>query len=393
MKIRLLTTILLITTIVQAQDISIGIFNNKNIKKGFIEAKSGKYIVKVGEKRVYTLKKDRSLILKSTKLGVNISNEKKDFGLHEEISIIGRKAGFFKRIFIPRNQRKNIINIKLITPKLKTRQYEGDLYISLKKNYLKMINKPPFQEYLAGVVEAESGTRAEFEYYKNQAVICRTYSLKAWDKHKKDGFNLCDGVHCQAYKGKGTANDKIAKAVKKTKDLVIVDENNHLISALFSANCGGQTNNSEDVWSSKVSYLRSRKDEYCTDQRQAFWEKTIDVQVFKKFLNRNKVNIPGSMAVRSFAFNQPERLKYYKVNNQEIKLTTIRYGLHLRSTFFSIVPDGNKLKLHGRGYGHGVGMCQEGAMNMAKKGKKYDDIIKYYYKGVKIKSLKKIKAK
>ena len=65
----------------------------------------------------------------------------------------------------------------------------------------------------------------------------------------------------------------------------------------------------------------------------------------------------------------------------------------MRSTFFNIVPDGNQLKIHGRGYGHGVGMCQEGAMNMAKKGKKYDEIIKYYYKGVKIKSLKKIKGK
>ena len=382
---------LLIANIVQAQDISIGIFHNKQIKKGFFETKSGKYIIKTANKRVYTLKKDRSLILKSTKLGVNISNEKKDFGLYEEISIVGRKIGYFKRLFIPHNQRKNIINIKLITPKLKTRQYEGDLYVSLKKNHLKIINKPPFQEYIAGVVEAESGTNAELEYYKNQAVICRTYALKAWDKHKKDGFNLCDGVHCQAYKGKGAADDKIAKAVKKTKDLVIVDKNDHLISALYSANCGGQTNNSEDVWFSEVSYLRSRKDEYCTDQRQAFWDKTIDVKVFKKFLNGNNIILPGTMAAESFAFNQPERLKYYEINNQEIKLTTIRYGLHLRSTFFNIIPDGNQLKLQGRGYGHGVGMCQEGAMNMAKKGKKYDEIIKYYYKGVKIKPLKSLK--
>ncbi|MEN8121521.1 MAG: SpoIID/LytB domain-containing protein [Bacteroidota bacterium] len=390
MKIKLLITILLIADVASGQDIRIGIFNNKKVKKVFLETNSGKYIVKSGRKRLYTLKRDRSLILNTTKFGINVSNAKKDYGFHNKISIVGRKVGLFKRIFIPPKNRNNILNLKLLEPKLKIRQYAGDLYISIKGKDLKLINNPPFQEYIAGVVEAESGTRAEFEYYKNQAVICRTYALKAWDKHKAEGFNLCDGVHCQAYKGKATANEKISKAVKKTKNLVIVDENNKLISALFSANCGGQTNNSEDVWSSEVSYLRSRKDEYCTDQRQAFWEKTIDVQDFKSFLNEKDIGIPDTLAVDSFAFEQSERSIFYKINNQEIKLTTIRYGLHLRSTFFNIVPDGNQLKLHGRGYGHGVGMCQEGAMNMAKKGKKYKEIIKYYYKGVKIKPLKKV---
>jgi len=390
MKFKLLITLLLITNLVYGQDISIGIFNNKQIKKVFLETKSGKYIVKSAKKRLYKLKNERSLILKSTKLGISVSHAKKDYGLHDEIFIIGRKAVFFKRIFISKEKRSNVINMKLIDPKLKTRSYAGDLSVDLKKNNLRMINKPPFQEYLAGVVEAESGIKAEFEYYKNQAVICRTYALKTWDKHKAEGFNLCDSVHCQAYKGKVTSNEKIAKAVKKTNDLVIVDQNDKLISALFSANCGGQTNNSEDVWSSEVYYLRSRKDEYCTDQRQAFWNKTIDVQDLKDLLNEKNLDIPDTIAVDSFAFEQAQRLKFYTISNQEIKLTTLRYGLHLRSTFFNIVPDGNQLILHGRGYGHGVGMCQEGAMNMAKKGKKYDEIIKYYYKDVKIKPLSKI---
>jgi len=393
MKTILLSFLLLIANFVFGQDIKIGIFHSKPIKKAFLEVKSGKYIVKSDKKRLYSLKDGRSLILKHSKLGISASNAKKDFGLHKNIFITGKKAGFFKRIFMSKEKRTNIINIKLIEPKFKTRAYAGNLSFHLKNNNLKIINMPPFQEYLAGVVEAESGINAEPEYYKNQAIICRTYALKTWDKHKKDEFNLCDGVHCQAYKGIATSNEKIAKAVKKTKDLVIVDTNNQLISALFSANCGGQTNNSEDVWSSEVSYLRSRKDEYCTDQRQATWKKTITVKDFKKFLKEKDIIIQNNIAVDSFAFEQAERFKYYTINNQEIKLTTIRYGLHLRSTFFSIVPNGNTLTLNGRGYGHGVGMCQEGAMNMAKKGKKYDEIIKYYYKDVQIKPLKKVQGR
>ena len=372
-----------IVNFINAQEISIGIFNTKSVKKVFLETKTGKYKVKSGNKRLYSLKEGRSLILKTTKLGVNVSNAKKDYGLYKDIRIIGKK-GLFKR-------KKSILTVKLLSPKQKARQYPGNLDIRFRNKQMKLINKPAFQDYLAGVVEAESGTRAEPEYYKNQAIICRTYALKAWDKHEKDGFNLCDGVHCQAYNGVATANENIFKAVNKTKDLVILDKNGQLISALFSANCGGQTSNSEDVWSSEVSYLRSRKDVYCTDQRQAHWEKTIKTQDFKNLLKKNHISLPQKIPNTSFAFKQPNRLKYYSINNQQIKLTTIRYGLHLRSTFFEITPKGDKLIFHGRGYGHGVGMCQEGAMNMAKKGKKYDDIIKYYYKDVKIKPMRKIK--
>ena len=382
MRVKLLMVLLSISYSILGQDISIGIFNTKKIKKAFIEVSTGKYKVKVGSKSLYILKNSRSLIIDVNKQGVSVSNSKKGYGTYSNISIIAKKR-IFKR-------KKNIVSVKLVSPKLKSRQYSGNLDIIAKNGLFKIINKPPFQDYLAGVVEAESGTKAESEYYKNQAIICRTYALKSIKKHRKDGFNLCDGVHCQAYKGVATANTSIVTAVKRTKNKVIVDENNKLISALFSANCGGQTCNSEDVWSSKVSYLRSINDKYCTDQRQANWRKIIPIKDFKKNLTDNGIILSEKNAVDSFEFKQAKRLVYYTINKQNIKLTKIRYGLHLRSTFFDIEVKGNNLLFKGKGYGHGVGMCQEGAMNMAKKGKKYDDIIKHYYKNVRIKSLKSV---
>lgn len=373
MKKTLLAFFIFIRLNVTAQEIKIGIFNTQNIKKLFLEAETGRYKVYFNGKKIYTLKSGRSLVLNSGNSGITVSTPKKDYTAGKEISIKGKK--------------KSVLNVKLMKPKLKARSYAGSLNIYSKKNSIKLVNLPPWDKYLAGVVEAESGTHAAKEYYKNQAVICRTYALQKWDKHKKDGFNLCDGVHCQAYKGIATSNDLIRKSVKKTKKLVILDENNRLIDALFSANCGGQTNSSEMVWTTAIPYLRSVKDPYCIDQRQAKWEKTIPTQKFKDFLKQKGINLPENISVQTFAFKQPKRLKYYTINSQQIKLTTIRYGLHLRSTFFEIEPDGNNLLFHGRGYGHGVGMCQEGAMNMAKKGKNYKEIIKFYYTGVKIKPM------
>jgi stage II sporulation protein D len=356
-----------------AQEIKIGIFNNKNIEKVFLEAQKGKYKLFIDGKKKYTLKGSRSIIVNISGKNVNISLPGKDY-TGKNILLKGKNNA--------------VISLKLIRPKQKAFSYSGSLNIQAKQNNLVLINLPPFQKYIAGVVEAESGTKAAKEYYKSQAVICRTYALQKWNKHKKDGFNLCDGVHCQAYKGVSTANKTIKKSVKKTKDLVILDRNNRLIEALFSANCGGQTNNSEMVWSAKIPYLRSIKDPYCINQRQAKWKKSIPVKEFVNFLNSKGIKTDSLDAVE-FEFKQPERMKYYTINNQKVKLTTIRYGLHLRSTFFDIKPENNQLIFNGRGYGHGVGMCQEGAMNMAKLGKKYHEIIKFYYTGVKINPMDK----
>ena len=360
---------------ITAQNIQIGIFNDKNIRKLFLESNKGKYKVFADGKRISKLKGTATLSLEASANGIKVFTNKKDYQSIRNISIKGNK--------------KSKISVKLIQPKQKARIYAGNLVITTKNGQIILINQPPFNSYLAGVVEAESGTRAAKEYYKNQAIICRTYALEKWDKHKSEGFNLCDGVHCQAYKGLATENKLIEKSVKKTKNLVILDGNNRLIEALFSANCGGQTNNSEMVWSSKIPYLRSVKDPYCIDQKQARWEKTIPLNQFKSFLIKKGLSIPDTFKAENFAFKQPERKKYYTINNQKIKLTSIRYGMHLRSTFFNIEPSGKELIFKGRGYGHGVGMCQEGAMNMAKKGKKYADIIKFYYTGVKIKPLSK----
>ncbi len=376
-----------------AQKIDIGILNDRNPKKLLIEASSGKYKIKSENRTVYRLKKGRSIILNYTKGYINVSNAKRDFGLYQNLIITDKKYKYEKS-HDQTNSKKNCeLTLKIIEPKMDARIYQGNIKFSVKEKNMVPVNQIGLSDYLSAVVEAESGSKAELEYYKNQAVICRTYALKNPEKHKPDGFNLCDGVHCQAYKGKSTLNPLIQKAVTNTDAMVVVDENNELISSVFSANCGGQTNNSEDVWTNKVSYLRSIQDQFCMDQRQATWTKIIDAKEFISFLKEKSIHIPDTIPLDSLSFEQLSRKISYTVENQEIRLTTIRSGLNLRSTFFSIKPNGEQLVFSGRGYGHGVGMCQEGAMNMAKKGCKFDDIIKYYYHNVNIIPIKKLKEK
>jgi stage II sporulation protein D len=155
----------------------------------------------------------------------------------------------------------------------------------------------------------------------------------------------------------------------------------------FHSNCGGETSSSEDVWLTGQPYLRSVNDPYCVTSRNATWRKSYPLDEWVSFLRKSgyKENADNPAA---FNFLQDSRLPDYKTGSFSLPLRTMRMDLNLRSTFFSVYSIGDSIILRGRGYGHGVGLCQEGAMVMALKGFKYSDIIAFYYYGVSISDIK-----
>ena len=142
---------------------------------------------------------------------------------------------------------------------------------------VKLINNIEIDNYVAGVVESEVGRSPPPEYFKLQAIICRTYALKNIKRHQAEGFSLCDKVHCQAYNRK-PKSELIKKAAVETNNIVIVDSDINLITATFYSNCGGETAKSEEVWRQKLYYLRTVKDTFCVHETNAFWEKEIPKQ-------------------------------------------------------------------------------------------------------------------
>jgi stage II sporulation protein D len=262
------------------------------------------------------------------------------------------------------------------------RIYNGNLICKSDMESVFIINVPDIEDYIAGVVKSEGGSGGSSGYYKTQAVIARTYSYKYEKKHIGDQYNLCDGVHCQVFGGIIT-DTMIIRAVKGTKGEVIVDRDSSLIIAAFHSNCGGETAASEDVWLTDQPYLKKVIDPYCLSSRNAVWEKKISVADWVKYLNRN--GFTGTSANPSaFSFTQKARQVNYTTGIFKYPLRLLRNDFQLRSTYFSVVSDGDSLILKGRGYGHGVGLCQEGAMAMAKRGMNYEQIIRFYYTGVKV---------
>lgn len=262
------------------------------------------------------------------------------------------------------------------------RIYPGELIAKATGGRLLLLNRLDVEEYIPGVIEAEAGARHTLEYYKVQAIISRTYALSNLRRHEAEGFNLCDQVHCQVYHGRPRFVPEAVTATNETFDVVIVDDDINLITAAFHSNCGGHTLNAEHVWSKPLSYCVGRRDTFCLVMPNSNWEKSIPLDQWTRYLDSKRFPQDDSLEVEALAYFPQEKELYFVDERTRIPMRTIRTDFKLRSAYFTVHRDGAAVRLIGQGFGHGVGLCQEGAMRMAQLGHSYKDIIQFYYHGV-----------
>lgn len=291
-------------------------------------------------------------------------------------------VGEYSKIYFIQNKPNTAISVQSKIPSSKLRKYKDDFTVTANTD-LTVINLVDMDHYLAGVVESEGGGKRALEYYKVQAVMSRTYAHKYQNKHAAEGFDLCDRVHCQAYHSMMRFTPSINDAVHQTSGIILVDNHGHDIDAYFHANCGGQTCLPEYVWNNPIPYLSTFKDTFCIYTRQATWTKEIPKSVWRNFLIENygyPVDDPV-FGPQIYRFEQEDRLAFFVSPVLGIPLRDIRTKFNLKSTYFSVQDAGDNVLLKGKGFGHGVGMCQEGAMKMAASGYDYQQISLYYFPG------------
>jgi stage II sporulation protein D len=302
------------------------------------------------------------------------------------------EIGVFSSVKLVQSLSAGNMTLTIKNSDIKPRKYTGDFYFNAGKNGIKIINQVHLEDYIAAVVESEGGVGHHLEYYKAQAIMSRTYALKSKNRHSKDGFDLCDQVHCQAYHYKWRFSNSILTAVKATQNEVLIDQKLHLVEGFFHANCGGQTSEPDLIWNESIPYLKTFKDTFCIFTKQAKWEKRIEKSKWVDFFQKKYFVSSEDEFFKSqqFNFKQDTRLAFFVDPKYGIPLRDIRDAFQLKSTLFSCSDDGEFVKLSGKGYGHGVGLCQEGAMKMAKSNFTYQQILKYYFEGTKIINLKYI---
>lgn len=264
---------------------------------------------------------------------------------------------------------------------------DGSLLVKSFPGSLLVLDITDLENYLPGVVRAEAGKYGPVEYFRTQAVVARTYVWRSIGRHALDGFNLCDDTHCQVYPGLIT-DSIIISACRSTAGKVIVDSGRVLIEAAFHGNCGGQTASSSDVWIASYPYLVSIKDPWCGYSASSSWQKSLPVSRVDDFLISKGVD--RSQAGELFAPSgaEPVRKVNYAISGRNISKEEMRQRFGLRSSFFTMSVAADSIIFRGRGYGHGVGLCQDGAKAMASRGMTYDRITGFYYPGTMITDIK-----
>lgn len=354
--------------------VSIGILSADQPQAIQVITEYGEYQLQVAGETKHTLK-----------AGERISFVR--YGNMVQVSIPGKVLGQYKEPRLITKNADGVFRIYVLRPNKNERVYDDDLYVSTTKDELKLVNRVDLEKYVAGVVEAESGKEKTLEFYKVQAIISRTYALSNLRKHWRDGFNLNDQVSSQVYHGKCRWEPQILVATRITEGKVLVDSEMKLITAAFHSNSGGETVGSESVWSGPLPYLTPRMDEFSMAGKHTTWHRSVCKEKWLGYLS-DKYKLPiTDESVKEMAqnYDQPSRDVFFIDPIFKIPLKDIRKDWQLKSTYFNVRPyTSDSLMIDGRGFGHGAGLSQEGAIRMGELGFNYEDILHFYYNDVHI---------
>ena len=303
-----------------------------------------------------------------------------------------------------------------------------------------LINTLPLEKYLECVVASEMNPSSPSEFLKAHAVISRSWVLGkinrphipdrfgevntrevliGWDDDTGHvGFHVCSDDHCQRYQGLQPLSEETLKAIRETKNEVIISNDGELIDARYSKCCGGETELFSSCWQSRdKNYLKKIIDPWCNldaidpaSRRLVFssilkeydlstqgygflWTSEISKEDIRKNL-KHKFNrdIGVIEDIRPLHRGPSGRIDLLRIKGshgcldlgKELWIRRLLSTTHLYSSAFDIVDKGDTIVLNGRGWGHGVGLCQMGAANMALHGFSYKDILTFYYPGAKI---------
>ncbi len=384
MKFKLLILFLSVMSSAKALDVRIKLFSTQNFTSVTVTPDTGAYYLIALDERLRPI--DTILDIFQEEKSRRLSIVKN--GREVKASKGGSNLGSYYAILIRSKDPKKQFRIEA---ERKLRVYHGDLQIRVYDGFLQVINIVDLEDYVGGVVESEGGHQLNPEYFKAQAVLARTFVLKNWNKHMNEGYNLKDDVSSQVYfsKARYQFSDAIREAVECTKDTVLVTYACDPILGVFHANSGGCTVAAEDAWLNSISYLQPKVDSFSVNVGSYSWEKKVAKRDFYQYV-ASSLGVANDIQLHKAILNfdqKKTRQAYFEYKGKKLKLTKIRFKFNLRSTYFKISDAGDYLLIKGNGYGHGVGLSQDGAMEMDKRGYTYRQILQFYFDNVELESI------
>lgn len=272
-------------------------------------------------------------------------------------------------------------------------QNESTISVAVMRTKSETVEDIPLESYVAGVVSSEMSPDFEPEALKAQSLAARTYIVDHL-LHQDDGqeSDVTDTTQHQVFKNDnelkkqwGSKYDenmkKVKAAVTATKGEILTYKDAPIFPAFFSTS-NGYTENSEDYWDDELPYLRSVESPWDEDSPKFLDQQTFTIDQIKEKL---AVDLPNQEPLGiDVTRTDSQRVKEIDLAGNKLSGREVREKLELQSSDFTIKQKNDHLIFTTKGYGHGIGMSQYGANSMAKEGKTYQEIVKYYYSDVQV---------
>jgi stage II sporulation protein D len=263
--------------------------------------------------------------------------------------------------------------------------YYGRLEIGVEPKHpdrLFVLNLLPLETYLLGIVGSEMNPSWPIEALKAQAVAARSYALKRrmMMRAANRPYDLEDSVLSQVYKGAERIRPPVIRAVTETRGEVLAHRHD-LVEALFHSTCGGHTVSAQSAFGRHVPYLRPRPCRWCRASNRHRWDLSVPLNdLSRRLANANLIR--GDLRRVSRNEGAGHVVARDARGDRRIHPKDVRRAVgfsELYSSRFTAKTRGDSVRFSGRGFGHGVGMCQWGARGLALEGKTYVDILEHYY--------------
>ncbi len=318
--------------------------------------------------------------------------------------------------------------------RIESKVYRGFAQFKVDANYkLTVINTIDIEEYLYGVVPKEMPASWNKEALKAQAIAARNYAIKNIDKYKTQGFDLCTTQNSQVYGGYDAEQKTTNQAVDETRGMLAYYQNN-IAELFYHSSSGGKTESAENVWSNPVAYLKGVEDSYSLGSPNDNWTYKISKEEIEKILKSKNNDIGNLLNVNVDKKSENDRVLELTFIGTKGSVTYKKESIrgllgysNIKSTYFDMdinssyiqkfnsteksvdienifkdlsavlnndpqkEPDGidftnnvNEYVFNGKGWGHGLGLSQYGAKNMADLGYSFEQILKHYFTGIEI---------
>ena len=279
----------------------------------------------------------------------------------------------------------------------KTIKFRGYIDVLVKKNNrLVILNVVPIEEYVKGILyhELPSKPPAPLETMKAQAVASRTYAMYQIEENKKKDFDVTSDIYSQVYGGKSAERFRSNIAVIKTKGEVLTYKGK-VLPAYFHSTCGGHTEDVRELWNQDLPPLYGVKCDYCQLAPLSNWKKNFRSSDIQNKLKTNGYHLGPIVNIRVIDRNTSGRnrnLEMTTLDGQKVIITGKKFREiigpnEIKSNKYEIQMKGYFFDVLGKGWGHGVGMCQWGAFYMAHERFNYKEILNYYYPGARLVNL------